>query len=157
MKIKPIKTETDYESALKRADAIFDAKPGTPEGDELEILGLLIENYENRQFPIPSPDPIEAIKIRMEENGFKQADLISAIGAKSRVSDILNRKRPLTLTMARQLSSLLHLPASLLISEYSIGTEVKTGRTALTPGKGEWGTPVLKEKEVKYRKKPAKK
>ena len=93
MNIKPIKTEQDYQEALDRLEVIFDAKKGSPEGDELEILGLLIEKYESMYFPIDLPDPIEAIKFRMEQMGYTQSDLVKIIGLKSRVSEILNKKK----------------------------------------------------------------
>lgn len=120
MNLKPIKTEADYRVALERLEEIFDAKLGTPESDELEILGLLIDDYENKYYPIEAPDPIEAIKIRMEEMHLKQVDLIPEIGGKSRVSEILNRKRRLTVDMIRKLSSKLNLSASILIGEYKL-------------------------------------
>ena len=93
MELKPIRTEKDYRSALKRLEGIFDAPSHTKEGDEAEIVSLLIENYENEHYPIEAPDPIEAIKIRMEELNLKQKDLVGIIGGKSRVSEILNRKK----------------------------------------------------------------
>ena len=93
MKLKPIKSENDYRNALERLEVIFDAPTDTKEGDEAEILSLLIENYENEHYPIDAPDPIEAIKIRMEELNLKQKDLVGVIGGKSRVSEILNRKK----------------------------------------------------------------
>src|SRR5688572_12596441 len=103
MNIKLIKTEADYDQALERLEAIFDAGPGTEEGDELEVLSFLIEAYEKEHFPIEAPDPIEAIKFRMEQLGIKQKDLAEVLGFKSRVSEILNRKRKLTLEMIRKL------------------------------------------------------
>jgi HTH-type transcriptional regulator / antitoxin HigA len=118
MELKPIKTEADYKAALKRLEEIFDAKTGTRESDELEILGLMVDDYENKHYPIESPDPIEAIKIRMEEMNLKQVDLISDIGGKSRVSEVLNRKRRLTVAMIRNLSERLNLSAKLLIKDY---------------------------------------
>jgi len=120
MNLKPIKTETDYRAALERLEVVFDAKVGTPESDELEILGLIIDDYENRYYPIEAPDPIEAIKIRMEEMHLKQVDLIPEIGGKSRVSEILNRKRRLTVDMIRKLAAKLNLSASMLIGEYQL-------------------------------------
>ena len=120
MNLKPIKTEADYREALKRLEDIFDAKLGTPESDELEILGLMIDDYENKYYPIEAPDPIEAIKIRMEEMHLKQVDLIPEIGGKSRVSEILNRKRKLTVDMIRKLATRLNLSVSLLINEYQL-------------------------------------
>lgn len=118
MKIKPIKNEDDYQNALKRLEEIFDAKRGTDEGDELEILSILIDNYENEHFPIEMPDPIEAIKFRMEQLGMKQKDLAEIFGFKSRVSEILNKKRKLTLEMVRKLNTELHIPTEVLIQDY---------------------------------------
>lgn len=120
MNLKPIKTEADYREALKRLEVIFDAKLGSSESDELEILGILIDDYENKYYPIEAPDPIEAIKIRMEEMHLKQVDLITEIGGKSRVSEILNRKRRLTVDMIRKLAKKLNLSASILISDYQL-------------------------------------
>jgi HTH-type transcriptional regulator/antitoxin HigA len=120
MKITPIKTEIDYRAALKRFELLFDATIGTPEGDDAEILALLIDEYENTHYPIESPDPIEAIKIRMEEMHLKQIDLVDAIGGKSRVSEILNRKRKLTVEMIRNLTVRLNLSPSVLINDYEL-------------------------------------
>ena len=116
MNIKPIKTETDYRNALKRMELIFDAAIGTSESDEADILGLMIDEYEKKHYPIEAPDPIEAIKIRMEEMHLKQIDLVDAIGGKSRVSEILNRKRKLTVEMIRNLNKRLNLSPGLLIN-----------------------------------------
>ncbi len=120
MNIKPIKTKTDYKLALKRLEEVFDAEIGTPESDEADILGLIVDDYENKHYPIAPPDPIEAIKIRMEELQLKQIDLVSEIGGKSRVSEILNRKRKLTVEMIRKLTIRLNLSAGLLISDYQL-------------------------------------
>lgn len=120
MKIKPIKTEADYQAALNRLDVIFDAKIGTKESDEADILGLLIDDYENTHYPIEAPDPIEAIKIRMKELHLKQVDLVPEIGGKSRVSEVLNRKRKLTIDMVRKLTNRLNLSAGLLIKDYQL-------------------------------------
>ena len=118
MKLKPIKTEQDYFHALERLELIFDAVPGTNEGDELEILGILLENYENEHFPIELPDPIEAIKFKMEQLNYSQNDLAKVIGLKSRASEILNKKRKLTLDMIRKLTVKLNIPSEVLIQEY---------------------------------------
>lgn len=120
MELKPIKTEIDYRDALKRLEKIFNAKLGTPESDELEILGLMVDDYENKHYPIDAPDPIEAIKIRMEEMHLKQVDLIPEIGGKSRVSEILNRKRRLTVEMIRKLATRLNLSSNILIKDYQL-------------------------------------
>ena len=118
MTLKPIKTEEDYNQVLERLSLIFDAKPNTKEGDELEILGILIEKYENENFPIELPDPIEAIKFRMEQLNYSQNDLAEVIGLKSRASEILNKKRKLSLEMIRKLSEKLHIPTEVLIQAY---------------------------------------
>ena len=120
MNIKLIKTEVDYRMALKRLEVIFDAAIGTPESDEADILGLMIDEYEKKHYPIESPDPIEAIKIRMEEMQLKQIDLVDAIGGKSRVSEVLNRKRKLTVEMIRNLATRLNLSPGLLIHDYQL-------------------------------------
>ena len=118
MEIKLIKTEKDYNQALERLEVVFDAKKGTPEGDELELLSILIEQYENTHFPIDLPDPIEAIKFRMEQMGYNQNDLAKIIGLKSRASEILSKKRKLSLEMIRQLHTNLHIPTDVLIQNY---------------------------------------
>ncbi|PJC06997.1 MAG: transcriptional regulator, partial [Flavobacteriaceae bacterium CG_4_9_14_0_8_um_filter_34_30] len=115
MELKPIKSDNDYRNALKRLEVIFDSPIDTKEGDEAEILSLLIENYENEHYPIEAPDPIEAIKIRMEELNMRQKDLVGIIGGKSRVSEILNRKKRLTVDMIRELERILQISASVLV------------------------------------------
>lgn len=118
MKITPIKNEQDYHKALKKLELIFNVKKETPEGDELEILSILIDQYENENFPIDMPDPIEAIKFRMEQMGLKQKDLVEIVGFKSRVSEILSKKRKLTLDMIRKLNVSLRIPTEVLIQDY---------------------------------------
>ena len=120
MESKPIKSESDYQNGLKRMEVIFDAPIDTKEGDEAEILSLMIENYENEHYPIEAPDPIEAIKIRMEELNLRQKDLVGVIGGKSRVSEILNRKKKLTVDMIRELERLLQISASVLVNNYQL-------------------------------------
>ncbi len=120
MNIKPIRTESDYQSALRRLEEIFDAPIGTLESDEADIIGLMIDEYEKRHYPIDTPDPIEAIKIRMEEMGLKQVDLVDTIGGKSRVSEILNRKRRLTVEMIRKLTTRLNISTRVLINDYQL-------------------------------------
>ena len=120
MNISPIKTEDDYRVALIKMEALFDAPLNTPESDEADILGLLIDEYEKKYYPIEAPDPIEAIKIRMEEMNLKQTDLVSVIGSRSRVSDILNRKRKLTLEMIRNINRQLNLSPKVLINDYEL-------------------------------------
>lgn len=135
MKVKPIKTENDYRSALKRLEPIFDAPVNTEDGDEAEILSLLIENYENEHCPIEAPDPIEAIRIRMEELSIRQKDLVGIIGGKSRVSEILNRKKKLTVDMIRELEQLLHISASILVRDYQLASDKGTEPIASTSSK----------------------
>lgn len=118
MNWKVIKTEKEYQIALKRLDEIFDSKKGSKNGDELELLSLLIDNYEKEKFPIDLPDPIAAIKFRMEQLGYNQKDLSDVIGLKSRVSEVLNKKRKLTLDMIRKLNEVLGIPTEVLIKEY---------------------------------------
>lgn len=118
MNWKIIKTEKEYQKALDRLEIIFDARKGTKLGDELDLVSLLIENYERERFIIDYPDPIEAIKFRMEQMGYRQADLAEAIGLKSRVSEILNRKRKLTLDMIRKINEVLGVPTEILVREY---------------------------------------
>lgn len=125
MQIKPIKTEQHYFEALERLEEIFDAKENTPDGDEAEVLSLIIDNFENEHYPIEAPDPIEAIRIRMEEMDLKQKDMVEIIGSKSKTSEVLNRKKRLTLDMIRNLQEKLNLSASLLIRNYPIKIENK--------------------------------
>ena len=120
MNIQPIKSELDYRQALKKLEIVFDALIGTPESDEADMLGLIIDEYEKNHYHIDAPDPIEAIKIRMEEMQLKQIDLVNEIGGKSRVSEILNRKRKLTVDMIRKLTARLNLSPGLLISDYPL-------------------------------------
>jgi HTH-type transcriptional regulator/antitoxin HigA len=115
---KVIKTQAAYRKALRRLDEIFDAKKGSRNSDELELLSLLIEQYELEHFPINLPDPVEAIKFRMQQLGYSQKDLTEVIGLKSRVSEILNRKRKLSLDMIRKLNQVLGIPTDVLIREY---------------------------------------
>ena len=117
MQLKILKTEKDYDKALNRIDELMELNPklGTPESDELEILALLVEKYEELNWNIETPDPIEAIKYRMEEMNLKQKDLIPYIGNKSKVSELLNRKISLSLTMVRNLSQALHIPVETLV------------------------------------------
>lgn len=118
MEIKVIKTEEEYNQAIKRLETIFDAPANTSEGDEAEILGILIEKYEDEFYPIEPPDPIEAIKFRMEQMNMDNKDLAEIIGYKSRVSEIFNRKRKLNLKMIRNLHEKLKIPYESLIKDY---------------------------------------
>ena len=118
MQLKVIKTEQDYQDALDRLDTIFDAPIDSPEGDEADILGILIEKYENEHYPIDAPNPIEAIKFRMEQMDMNQTDLAKIIGYKSRVSEIFSKKRKLSLKMIRSIHEQLHIPYESLMAEY---------------------------------------
>jgi len=118
MDITPIKTEKDYKKALIRLELIFDSKPGTKEGNELDILALLVERYEDQHYAIDAPDPIEAIKFRMDQMGYKQKDLEAIIGYKGHVSEILNKKRKLTLEMIRKFHEKMDIPLNALIQAY---------------------------------------
>jgi HTH-type transcriptional regulator/antitoxin HigA len=118
MTLKLIKTKKDYQIAMVRLENIFDAKPGTANGDELEVLALLVDKYEQEHYPIDFPDPIEAIKFRLEQLGYNQSDLANVVGLKSRASEILNKKRRLTLDMIRNLHDTLHIPTDVLIQSY---------------------------------------
>ena len=117
MSIKPIHNETDYDKALERVDELMALNPamGTTQSDELEVLALLIEKYEEKAWAISEPDPIEAIKVRMEQMHLKQKDLVPYIGNKSKVSEVLNRKVGLSLTMIYNLAKGLHLPLEVLV------------------------------------------
>jgi HTH-type transcriptional regulator/antitoxin HigA len=125
MDIKPIKTEADYNAALEEVATLMDAEPGTPEGDRLDILTTLIEAYEDKHWRIGPPDPIEAIKLRMQQRGLTRRDLERVLGSRSRVSEVLTRKRPLTLTMIRRLHAQLGIPAESLIRPTIRGKRAK--------------------------------
>ena len=115
MKLKPIKSDRQLNLALKRIDELWSAKPGTPKGDELDVLMLLVERYEEENYAIPASDPIEAIKFLMEQNNLSRKDLEPYIGASGRVSEVLSRKRNLTLTMIKKLHEGLKIPYECLI------------------------------------------
>ena len=120
MDIRPIKTKADYRTALKEVERLWEAEPGTAEGDRVDVLVTLIEAFEARHFPIPAPDPIAAIEFMMEQKGLTRRDLEPAIGSRGRVSEVLTRKRPLTLPMVRELSALLQIPAAVLVQPYQV-------------------------------------
>ena len=119
MEIRPIRTKSDYKAALKIVSALVDADPkrGTPDGDHLEVLGTLVEAYEAQHYPIALPDPIDAIKFRMEQQGLRPKDLTPMIGGLNRVYEVLNRKRPLSIAMVRRLNASLGISAECLIGE----------------------------------------
>jgi HTH-type transcriptional regulator/antitoxin HigA len=118
MELKIIKTKKDYHTSLERFEEIFSAKRGTKESDEADVLSLLIQDYENKHFVIKSPNPIDAIKYRMEQQGLSNQDLAQILGYKSRVSDIFHTTRKLNLKMIRKLYEQLHIPLETLVKEY---------------------------------------
>lgn len=120
MEIKPIKTKKEYETALKELEALMDAKPGTPEGDRLEILSILLNVYEEKKFPISAPDPIAAIYFRMEQLGKSQKDFAKIIGSRSHASEVLRYKRSLSMRMARILHQNWGIPSDCLLKEYAL-------------------------------------
>lgn len=115
-----IKDESEYTDALKRLEILFDAKPGTDDDREADLLVLLIEKYEEENYPIPDPDPVEAIKFIMEQKSLKQQDLIGIIGDKTTVSKVLRKKRKLTMEMIRKLNKRLHIPLNTLVQDYRL-------------------------------------
>jgi len=121
MEIKPIRTEADYEAALAEVERLWGAEPGTPDGDRFEVLFTLVEAYEEKQYPILPPDPVEAIKYYMDSRGLDRRDLEQYIGPSGRVSEVLSRKRPLTLAMIRKLNAGLGIPAEILIQSSASG------------------------------------
>ena len=112
-----IKTDADYQAALAHLDSLMDAQPGSPEEEELELFAMLIEAYEEKTFPIGLPDPVAAIEFRMEQQGLTRKDLEQYLGSQSKVSEVLNRKRPLSLAMIRALHTGLDIPAEVLLQE----------------------------------------
>ena len=120
MNIKPIRSKKDLARALARIEALWDAAPGTSRGDELDVLTTLVDAYERQAYPIDPPDPIEAIKFRMEQAGMDRSDLEPFIGSRARVSEVLSRKRALSISMIRKLHKALGIPPTVLISEYQL-------------------------------------
>lgn len=127
MDVKPIRTEEDYDAALARIEEIWNAEPGTPESDELDVLSILVEDYEEKHHPIDPPDPIEAIRFRMEQMGLTRKDLEPFIGHRGRVAEVLNRKRPLSIGMIRKLSAGLGISSDVLVAKYSLESDNKPG------------------------------
>ena len=122
MDIKPIRTEEDYLAALNEIEALFDSNPDSPEGEKLEVLVTLVEAYESRHYQIPRPDPIDAIEYHMERHNLSRKDLEPYIGNRARVSEIINRKRPLSMRMIRNLHKALDIPLEILVQEYALDT-----------------------------------
>ena len=120
MELKPIRTKRDYEAALKQAETCWDAPTGSPKAEQLDVLVLLIEDYEARHFPIDPPDPVEFLQFIMEQRGLARKDLEPFIGSRARVAEVLNRVRPLSLEMIRSLSEGLNLPADVLVKRYEL-------------------------------------
>ncbi len=113
--IKPIRTEADYETALAEVERLWGSRSGTPKGDRLDVLATLIAAYEDRHFPFTTPDPVEAIRFRMEQQGLTRKDLETIIGTRTRIAEVLSRKRGLSITMIRRLHERLGIPAEVLI------------------------------------------
>jgi HTH-type transcriptional regulator/antitoxin HigA len=120
MDIKPIRTQRDYKAALAEIERLFEGKPGTPDGDRLDVLTTLVEAYEQQHFPVPPPDPIDAILYFMESRGLTRKDLEPFLGGRARVSEVLNRKRSLSIEMIRRLHDGLGIPAEVLIRSYEL-------------------------------------
>lgn len=128
MEIKPIRSEVDYQAALKEIERLFESQPGTPEGDRMDVLVTLVEAYEAKHFPIPEPDdPVQVLEYYMESRGLSRSDLIAYLGSKERVSEVLNRKRGLSLLMIQRLHAGLGIPADLLVGkqDYKVTSIVK--------------------------------
>ena len=145
MNINPIRTEQDYEAALLEIESLFEAEPGTPEADKLDVLVTLVEAYEEKHYPIPLPDPIEAIEYHMERLGLNRRDLEAYIGSRARISEILNRKRPLTLKMIRRLQAGLGISLEVLAQKYPLSPSTKGTTT-----QSKLQAPSLREKGDKY-------
>lgn len=120
MEIRPIKTEAEYRGALAEVEQLFDAAADTPEGDRLDVLSVLIEVYEARRYALPLPDPIEAIEYFLESRGLTRRDLEPYVGSRARVSEVLGRRRPLSIEMIRRLHAGLGIPAEVLIQPYAL-------------------------------------
>lgn len=137
MEIKPIKTAEDHDQALREIERLWGAPPGSKDADRLNVLALLVENYEEQHYPMNPPDPIEAIKFRMEQEGLSRSDLEPILGTRGRVAEVLNGQRPLSIHMIRRLHDRLHIPAEILIREstpkYKVTVPVK--KTSRRTGK----------------------
>jgi HTH-type transcriptional regulator/antitoxin HigA len=126
MEIRPIRTKADHRSALKEIERLMDARRGTPEGDRLEVLTLLVERYEEQEEPVEAPNPVDALLYHMESRGLSRRDLEEFIGSRARVAEVLNRRRPLTIDMIRRLNKGLGMSADVLIRPYAL----RSGRSA---------------------------
>jgi len=125
MQIKPIKTEQDYQAALSQLETLWDAQEGTDEFDQLDVLATLIEAYERKHHQIEAPDPVQAILFRMEQEGLTPSDMTKYLGNKSKVSEVLNYKRALSITMIRKLATGLDIDPAILINNYQLNTSVR--------------------------------
>jgi HTH-type transcriptional regulator/antitoxin HigA len=131
MDIKPIRTAEDHKRALKEIERLWDkAKPGTPDGDRFEVLGTLVDAYEEEHFPIPDPDPIEAIRFRMEQEGLTNNDLLPIFKTRARVSEVMGKRRRLNLTMIRSLHKRLEIPIECLVKDYKLKAQGTGKRSA---------------------------
>jgi HTH-type transcriptional regulator/antitoxin HigA len=131
MKIQPIRTEADYDRALANIEHLWGAKQGTPNGDRLDVLLVLVEDYESKHHPIDPPDPVEAIKFRMEQMNLTRKDLEPLIGPRGRVTEVINRRRPLSLAMIRKLHAGLSIPLESLIRDSALGANNRFNPTSL--------------------------
>jgi HTH-type transcriptional regulator/antitoxin HigA len=128
MEIKPIRSEADYQTALKEIEKLMESQPGTPEGDRMDVLVTLVEAYEAKHFPIPEPDdPVQVLEYYMESRGLSRSDLVAYLGSKERVSEVLNRKRGLSLEMIRRLHSGLGIPADLIMGKSTSHSSLHAG------------------------------
>jgi HTH-type transcriptional regulator/antitoxin HigA len=127
--IKPIRTDADYQATLKEIEKLWEAEPGTPAGDRLEVLTTLVEAYEDRRYSLPTPEPVEAILYYMESRGLTRRDLEPYLGSRARVAEILNRRRSLSLTMIQKLHTGLGIPAEALIRPYKVSRRTPKGRS----------------------------
>jgi HTH-type transcriptional regulator/antitoxin HigA len=123
MKLRPLRTDTDLQDALRQAEKLWGAAPGSPEAEQLELLTILIERYENEKWPIEESDPIDILHYAFTEMGHSQAELSTLLGSRSRASEIMSRKRPLTLEMIRKISAAWHIPIALLARPYALATK----------------------------------
>lgn len=135
MEVRAIKTESDYQAALAAIDRLLDAPESSPEADDLDVLSTLVEAYEERHYPIEPPDPIEMLNYYMEARGLSRADLEPAIGSRARVSEVLNRRRPLTIQMIRRLQSQFGMSADLLIRPYPLAPSAGRAKSTKRPAK----------------------
>jgi HTH-type transcriptional regulator/antitoxin HigA len=122
IKVRPIKTGADYDAALARIESLMDAEPGSPEAEEVDVLATLIEAYEDKHYPMDLPDPVDAIKFHIDQQGLSRKDLEPLIGSRARVAEVLNRRRSLSLAMVRRLNAELGIPAEVLIQERRYGS-----------------------------------